>query len=665
MDNIFHSRRRFLQNLGAGSAALAGMSLAQADLIAGRICAGDSAPAPAHGTVTELSPHLLVYHGPVNVGIIRQGDKALLIDCGDGSLAGQLHELGITSVERIVFTHHHRDQACGAHELIGDGTKVAVFEADRDHFANVEAYWNDPKNRWHIYYYRPYHLILTESINVDEGLTDGQTFQWGPAKLQVVATPGHTNGSVSYLVEVDGRRVMFSGDAIYNDGQIWDIHSLQKGFKHGQRRIMDYHGFMGAQFELIDSLGKIKAARPESLVPSHGVVMKDPSAAIDLLLERLAQCYDKYVAISALRYYFPQLFEEYVGRPGHMKIRPAKKPPDCLRHFGTTWVLVSEQKAAFVMDCGSKAALEGVEKLIADGEANTVEGLWVTHYHDDHVDLIPEFQEKFDCPCHADRHVAEVVSDPLSWRIPCISPSVARVDNVTADGQSWQWREFRMTAYFFPGQTLYHDALFVEGQGVKMLFAGDSFTPAGIDDYCSLNRNWLGPGVGFDHCVALIERLKPTHMFNCHVADAWDFTPGQCKQMRANLAEREELFGRLVPWDHANYGMDQSWVRTFPYEQQAKADGDVKIDVVITNHSVEPRVAACRIVAPRAWLAQSAQTATGEWVEATIPAKTEGKLPVVLKIPAPAKPGRYPLAIDIRYDQRELPRFAHAVVVLE
>ena len=666
MSKILHSRRRFLRDLGAGSAALAGMSLGQADSIVGQTYAGDSAPAAAYGTVSELSPHLLVYHGPINVGIIRQGGEALLIDCGDGSVAGRLEKLGITSVERIVFTHHHRDQACGADKVAGDGTKICVSEMDREHFVDIQAYWNDPKSRWHIYNYHPHHLVLTESINVDETLTDGQTIEWGPAKLQVIATPGHTNGSVSYLVEVDGHRVVFSGDVIYGDGQIWDIHSLQKGFQRGDRTIRDYHGFLGAHYELIDSLDKIKAARPQTLVPSHGAVMKDPPAAVDLLLKRLAECYDRYVAISALRHYFPQLFEEYVGRPGHMKIRPGKTPPDCLRHFGTTWMLVSKDKAAFVMDCGSKRAMTGIEKLIADGEVNEVEGLWVTHYHDDHVDSIPEFQEKFPCPCYADQNLARVITDPLSWRIPCISPSVARVDQVTTDGQSWQWREFRMTAFDFPGQTLYHDALFVEGQGVKMLFVGDSFTPAGIDDYCALNRNWLGDGVGFDRCVALIERLQPTHIFNCHVADAWDFTPGQCKQMRANLAEREELFGQLVPWDHANFAMDQSWVRAFPYERQAKPGGEVKLDVIFTNHATKPRDAACRVVVPRAWSSQSTAPANaGEWVAGAVAAKTEGHLSAVLRIPASAKPGRYPIAIDIRFDRRELPQFAHVVVVVE
>ena len=81
--------------------------------------------------------------------------------------------------------------------------------------------------------------------------------------------------------------------------------------------------------------------------------------------------------------------------------------------------------------------------------------------------------------------MAEVIADPLAWRLPCISPSVARVDRATQDGESWTWHEFKLTAYHFPGQTLYHAGLLVEGQGLRMLFVGDSFTMAGIDDYCA------------------------------------------------------------------------------------------------------------------------------------------------------------------------------------
>ena len=615
---------------------------------------------PAGEDFTKLSDHLSVYHGPINVGVIRDGDKALLIDCGDGSVAGPLREIGIKSVERIAFTHHHRDQACGAHGLAASGAKIGVPLKERGYFENVEAYWNNPKNRWHVYNFHPHHLMLAESLRVDSAYSDGQTFNWGPAKITVIATPGHTDGSISYLVEADNRRVMFSGDVIYDAGRVWDVYSLQKGFKRGNRKISDYHGFLGARDDLLGSLNRIKSAKPEVLVPSHGRIIADPPAAIDSLTGRLEECYDNYVAISALRHYFPELFEEYAGRPGHMNIRPGKTSPPCLRHFGTTWLVISKDKAAFVMDCGSDGAIKEIKELQKKGEITGVEGLWVTHYHNDHVNAIPKFQATFDCPCYADKHVARVITNPLAWRLPCVSPGVTRVDNVTIDGQTWQWREFRMTAYYLPGQTLYHGALLVEKDGLKMFFSGDSFTPAGIDDYCALNRNWLGHGVGFDRCLQLIERLKPTHIFNCHVSDAFDFTPEQCSEMRANLASREKLLGQLVPWDHANYGTDESWVRCFPYEQKTSAGKTIRLDTVVTNHSATASTAACRAVLPSEWESKPAP-----WVEKAIAPKSDGRLAVSLDVPAAAKPGRYAIPIDIRYAGRQLPQFTEAIVVVE
>jgi len=655
------ARRRFLKATAAGAVGLA---------FGGRILpAASAASASTSDNVTKLSEHLLVYHGPINVGIVRDGPKALLIDCGDASVAGVLDGLGVKSIDQILFTHHHRDQACGAHSLAADGARISVPAAERDHFDNVAAYWSDPKSRWHLYNQHPHHLMLAEPVRVDSVLGGGHELTWGPAKIRVLSTPGHTDGSVSCLVEVDGTRTVFSGDCIYDEGQVWEIYSLQKGFQRGGRRITDYHGFLGAQWELKESLGRIKAAKPDRLVPSHGRIMADPGKAIDALVERLDLCYDKYVAISALRHYFPELFSEFTGREDHMQIRPGKPVPECLRHFGTTWMLVSKDKAAFAMDCGSPRVVATIKKLVENGEISAVEGVWVTHYHDDHVNSIPEFQQEFDCPLITDRHVAAVIGDPMAWRLPCISPSVARVDRPTSDGDSWQWHEFKMTAYHLPGQTFYHGGLFVEGQGARMFFVGDSFTMGGIDDYCAHNRNWLGQDAGFDRSISLVEKLKPTHIFNCHVNDAFDFTPEQCRYMRANLAEREKLYGELVPWDHANYGMDEPWVRCHPYEQKAAPGGEVAIAIVVTNHSTESRVCACRAVLPRSWADSGQQPSTAQcnvadWPSAEVPAKSEGQVRLTLRVPSSVEPGRYVIPVDVCYGQRTLPQFQEAIVVV-
>lgn len=644
------SRRGFLKTTAASAAALALGRGAPA------VCA--QPPVSERGKITELSEHLLVYHGPINVGIVRDGGKALLIDCGDDSVAEALSDAGITKVEQIVFTHHHRDQACGAYEMAAAGTKIGVPATEREYFAEPAAYWKDEKHLWRVYRdFRLQRLMLVDPIGVDTAFAEGDQLTFGPAKIRALDTPGHTEGSVSYLIEVDGRSVAFCGDCIYDEGQIWDIYSLQKGFSRGTRTIGGYHGFMGDRWRLVDSLERIKGLRPDALVPSHGNVMTEPGKAIDSLVKRFETCYENYVAISALRHYFPELFTDYEGRPGQMPIRPGIKPPECLRHYGTTWMIVSKTGAALVMDVGSPGVVSRLKKMLEDDEIKSVEGLWVTHYHYDHTDGIPEFQQEFDCPCFADRRLADVLTNPTAWRLPCLAPEPLRVHRPMEDGQSWQWHEFKLTSYNYPGQTLYHDALLAEADGQRMLFVGDSHTMGGIDDYCAHNRNWLGRDVGFQYCISLIEKLKPTHIFNCHVNDAFTFTAEEIQFMRNTLDQREKLFGQIVPWDHANYGMDASWVRCFPYTQKAEAGDTVELKVIVTNHSTTAQNAACRAVLPRAFGGTAVP-----WVEAEIPAKTEEEFRIAFRIPADVESGRYVIPVDVKHGPWNLPQFAEAIV---
>ena len=602
---------------------------------------------------SRLSHHLYVHHGHVNTGILRDGDRALLIDPSGTALQTTLAELGVTSVEQILFTHHHRDST--ADFPISHKVRVGVPAKEAVWFSEVETFWSDPHYRWHLYNYHPHNLMLANAIAVMDTYADGVQFEWGPATLTVLETPGHTDGSVTYLIDVDGKRFAFSGDLIYDEGQLWDLYSLQKG-----QQTSDYHGFLGARDELTESLEKVRQTSPTALVPTHGVVMSDPDRAIDALLQQLAHCYDKYVAISALRHYFPKLFAEFEGRAGHMPVREGKPPPEFLRHFGTTWMIISESGEAFVMDCGSPNVIKQIQQLQADDEISEVTQFWVTHYHDDHVDAIPEFQTTFPCETITDSVVARVITNPIGFRLPCISPSVTRVDRITRDGDSWQWNEFTMTAYHFPGQTYYHGGLLVEGRGVRMFFAGDSFTMAGIDDYCSGNRNLLGKDVGYEKCLRRIQQLEPTHIFNCHVNPAFDFTDAEIQCMLDTLAEREKCYTELFPWDHANYGMDEHWIRCYPYEQEVALGETGHLRVEITNHSSEPRTAIAQPILPSAWNMELSPE------ETTIPARSDGHIDFSVPIPShrEASGKRVVVPVDITYDERPLGQFREAIFVL-
>lgn len=51
------------------------------------------------------------------------------------------------------------------------------------------------------------------------------------AGVEVIPTPGHRPGAVSFLVSVGGRRCLFAGDSIYHDGKAWRALASKKNRK--------------------------------------------------------------------------------------------------------------------------------------------------------------------------------------------------------------------------------------------------------------------------------------------------------------------------------------------------------------------------------------------------------------------------------------------------
>ena len=170
------TRRHFLGIAAASAAAaVAGRHVASAAIADANDKSTDF-PAPwsdqhHRATVTALGEHLLVYHGPINVGIVRDGTRALLIDCGDGSVAGGAAGAG-----------HHVDRAGRLHAPSSRpgvrrsrlGRRRSPASACPPPSATTSTRWRpigpDPKSRWHIYNQHPHHLMLAEPVRVDAAL---------------------------------------------------------------------------------------------------------------------------------------------------------------------------------------------------------------------------------------------------------------------------------------------------------------------------------------------------------------------------------------------------------------------------------------------------------------------------------------------------------------
>lgn len=643
-------------------------------LCAALLCPIFGAPGtvPAPPGATLIAPGVYVLDGAVNTGVFVSGKSALLIDCCETVTPERLRELGVDRVEIICMTQHRRLNAMGAYRFVEEqGTQIFCPAKDLPLFQDAAAYWADPVNRWHIYHTQPGPQVLPRSLDIARPLKEGDTVEWGGFTLHVVESPGATEGSVSYYVEAGGKKIAFIGDLMYGPGKLWDLYSLQKGFN----RVGDYHGFLGMRGPLIESLHKLKAADAALAVPSHGVPFDDITGGATLLEERLDRLFKNYVSVSALNHYFPEQFAELKDDPARMPRAEQLPPPPWVRRVkasgSTSFVVIADSGNALLIDCGSEGVLKELEAWKRDGALKSIDACWVTHYHDDHVNALAGLAS-WKCPIMTDARMAKILEAPLRYCLPCIAPTPVTVPRKTGDGETWNWQEFTLTAFHFPGQTLYHGGLLVEGHGEKVFFAGDSGASTGLDDYCAGNRVFLGEGRGSRRCLDIWRTVKPDYIINEHQNEAFRFTEEQLDYMEQVLVERERLIKDLTPWDEADFATDEQWVRTYPYEQEAAAGVRVTVEVHLTNHSQAPASVAIRPLLPPGWVREpdaditglEAPARTSGWVSPGTPSP-DAVLSASMRVPQDAAPGVYVIPFSVDYGPRRLGAVRHALIRIQ
>ena len=358
-------------------------------------------------------------------------------------------------------------------------------------------------------------------------MSDGQTLRLGPGP-----DPCHRHARPHRrLGQLPGRSGRAAGGLLrrrdLRRGAGLGAVQPPKGFCPKQTADGDYHGFLGAQWQLSKASGgssrpgprcsfrRTGASCPIRPAPSTRWPRGWPPATTSTWRSPPCGTISRRCSASTR------------AAQDHMPIRPGKPVPACLRHFGTTWMLVSRGPGGTGDGLRQpRRSSRRIRNMLAKGEIRRVEGLWVTHYHDDHVDAIPAIPEGVRLPVHH-RPPRGRGDYATRWPGGCRASRRARPAWIgrPRDGESWQWHEFKLTAYHFPGQTLYHGGPVGRGRRLADVLRRRFVHHGGHRRLLRQNRNWLGRGVGFDRCIALIEKLRPTHIFNCHVNEAFDFTP--------------------------------------------------------------------------------------------------------------------------------------------
>lgn len=200
------------------------------------------APNPSPMTLDGTNTWVLIEPGSAETLVIDPGPRH------EGHLAAVLKQVEAAGahVTSIALTHGHPDHAEAARRF-----------AELTH-APVRAL--DPAHRLG-----------------SEGLDDGGLLAIGGLEVLVVATPGHTGDSLSFLVPAD--RALLTGDTVLGRGTTVVAHP--------DGRLADY----------FDSLTRIRRMTESDhvgvILPGHGPVVTEPRSAVEFYLKhraaRLAQ----------------------------------------------------------------------------------------------------------------------------------------------------------------------------------------------------------------------------------------------------------------------------------------------------------------------------------------------------------------------------------------
>jgi len=145
--------------------------------------------------------------GPIaeNCFIVRRegSGRGLLVDPGEepDRILAAIEEMGV-KIEAILVTHCHFDHI-GAVAPIATATGAPVYcpEIERPLLADIMAYVPVPG------------IGPFDNYEADETLSGGETLELAGLEIDVIFTPGHSPGHVTYSIPAE--EAMFSGDVLF------------------------------------------------------------------------------------------------------------------------------------------------------------------------------------------------------------------------------------------------------------------------------------------------------------------------------------------------------------------------------------------------------------------------------------------------------------------
>jgi glyoxylase-like metal-dependent hydrolase (beta-lactamase superfamily II) len=525
----------------------------------------------------EIAPAVACVQDTCNVYVLRDGADAVLVDFGSGGVLDELDGLGIERVTDILLTHHHRDQLQGLARAGAAGIRIWAPPYDAPYVRDIDEHWQSRPLDID-YDLRQDRFSLLESVPIAGTVQEYRSVRFGSFDIETLPTPGHTVGSVTYLVELDGRRLAFTGDLVFDGGKLWSLAATQ----------WSYSGVEGQESTIV-SLAELAKRAPELLLPSHGDPIHDPAATMVSARSRLGE-------LISLRQVGEWGLEDRLETPYRVLTEHLWRNRTT---FANSYVLLSETGSALGIDFGYDMATWRRPLLwsLADLKLDAV---IATHFHDDHVAGLNLVREVAGTEVWVPENFVQILEQPHRYDLPCIWPEPTKADRVLALGETVKWNEYDITVHPLPGHTLYAAALEFEVDGRRVLVTGDQYGLEGKRPILNYQYRNRFSRRDFVETAQLLRAVRPQLLLGGH----WH--PREVDEELIAEAERDaerlaELHDELLPeegFDEAGFG---AWIE--PYRPSVAPGEALELDVTAFNPFEHDAELVVSLVVPPGWSA--------------------------------------------------------------
>lgn len=581
----------------------------------------------------KAHPNLFAFTDTCNAYVLRDGDAALVIDLGAGGVLDHLAEIGVKRVEWLLLTHHHREQCQGIERINRAVTKVAAPAAERALFekpAEFRKWFPKLGDEFSVYgasYVRP----PRQAIPLDKALEPNEVFTWRGTEIQCLSTPGHSPGSMTYVIRREGKAIAFTGDVMHDGAKMTTWFDTE----------WDY-GFAKGIDTLMASVESLLALKLDSALPSHGPTIRDHQVQLEKYRDKLRVFRKSYIRGYSV---FESTDEERdpISKPTAVPLISQVTPHLYKLSHKTKGknfaIIVSDKGNGLVLDCGLFPVAMLDEIVVGMREhlgLKKIDAFWISHMHGDHFLLGPTLKEKYGAQAWTLDRIVDKCEHPRRYDYAALVSAYGdgfdgmKIDKAFRDGETVQWEGYTIHVDWMPGQTEFGCCLWLELDGKRIAFTGDNLFGTSSDvkqngHEAVVARNSAIFEEGYILGSRYLKNLKPDIVMGSHsyvMPEPAAFL-GRYHEWSKQISE---LYRGLLPDKNYEYLFDPYWVSAYPYRVDASERDVQSVTVTVRNFRDTPQRHRVELKLP------SGVTAEPAVLEGTVPAKSREKYEVKLRV---------------------------------